>query len=100
MAEREGFEPPEPFGPADFKSAVIGLSTTAPHCSAGETSPPAFFIIHATALEGHHTNEVVSMAFESGEAPSRQPFLSQPLHPNFIFLPFSQPCVIIKQVVL
>ena len=38
LAEREGFEPPEPFSSTVFKTAVIDHSTTSP-CHAGETNP-------------------------------------------------------------
>ena len=32
FAEREGFEPPEPFSSTVFKTAVIDHSTTSPVC--------------------------------------------------------------------
>ena len=32
VAEREGFEPPEPFSSTVFKTAVIDHSTTSPIC--------------------------------------------------------------------
>ena len=32
IAEREGFEPPEPFSSTVFKTAVIDHSTTSPVC--------------------------------------------------------------------
>ena len=32
-AEREGFEPPEPFSSTVFKTAVIDHSTTSPICA-------------------------------------------------------------------
>ena len=31
MAEREGFEPPEPFGSTVFKTAAFDHSATSPH---------------------------------------------------------------------
>ena|GEM_PF-2773240 len=36
MAEREGFEPPEPCGSAVFKTAAIDHSATSPCCVAGD----------------------------------------------------------------
>ena len=33
MAEREGFEPPGPFGPMVFKTIAIDHSATSPCCS-------------------------------------------------------------------
>ena len=39
MAEREGFEPPGPFGPMVFKTIAIDHSATSPFTDAGSFTP-------------------------------------------------------------
>ena len=48
MAEREGFEPPVPFGTPDFESGTFDHSATSP--GTGYKSKPLFFLANLSLL--------------------------------------------------
>ena len=45
MAEREGFEPPGPFGPMVFKTIAIDHSATSPFTDGESFTPPRLLSI-------------------------------------------------------
>ena len=49
MAEREGFEPPEPFGSTVFKTAAFGHSATSPMMQLQATSYKLQFLVSIDA---------------------------------------------------